>query len=118
MDIIFLHGLEVKAIIGIYDWERIARQTVVVDLEMGTDIRRAAQTDDIADTLSYETVAKRLIDFIGDSKFFLAETLAEQTAAVVLSEFSLPWVKVVLHKPGAVHGAKDVGIVIERHRRD
>ena len=118
MDIIFLHGLEVEAIIGIYDWERITRQTVVVDLEMGTDIRRATQTDDIADTLSYETVAKRLIDFIGDSEFFLAETLAEQIAVVVLNEFSLPWVKVVLHKPGAVRGAKDVGIVIERHRCD
>ncbi len=114
MDVIFIHDLRVETIIGIYDWERTTRQTVSVDLEMGTDIRKAAETDSIEYTPSYKDVAKRLIDFIGSSEFFLVETMAEQVAALVLDEFSLPWVRLTLHKPGAVRGAKDVGIIIER----
>ena len=117
MDIIFLHGLQVDTIIGIYDWERTTRQTVLIDLEMGTDISKAAQTDDIAHTPSYKDVAKRLVDFIGDSQFFLVETMAEQIADLVRSEFSIPWIKVTLHKPGALSDARDVGIIIERGER-
>jgi dihydroneopterin aldolase len=114
MDIIFLRGLQIETIIGIYDWEREIRQTVVFDLEMATDIRRAAETDDIVHALDYKAVSKRLIEFVEGSQFFLVETLAEKVAAILLNEFSIPWVRVTLNKRGAIRGASDVGVLIER----
>ena len=104
----------VDAIIGIYEWERTTRQTIAVDLEMGTDIRPAAAGDDIEKTASYKDVAKRLSDFIEHSEFLLVETLAEEIASIVLGEFPVFWVRVTVHKPGAVSVARDVGIIIER----
>jgi dihydroneopterin aldolase len=114
MDIIFLSDLRIETVIGIYDWEREIKQTVAIDLEMATDIRRAAATDSIDDTLNYKAIAKRLIQFVGESEFQLVETLAEKVAEIVLNEFHVPWVKVRLSKPGAVRGSRDVGILIER----
>lgn len=113
-DTIFLSDLRVRAIIGINDWERRTRQTVSVDLLMPADVARAAASDDIEDTLNYKAVAKRLIGFIGDSSFQLVETLAERIAEIVQNEFGAEWVQLSLHKPGAVRGARDVGITITR----
>jgi len=117
MDTIFLHELEIETIIGIYDWERTTPQTVSIDLEMAWDTARAAESDDIADTLDYKVVAKRLIAVVGESRFQLVEALAERVAEIVLGEYSVPWVRVTLHKPGAVRGSRDVGVVIERGAR-
>lgn len=114
MDIIFLRDLRIETVIGIYDWERRIRQTVSLDLEMGADIRKAAASDAIADTLDYKAVAKRLIDFVGASEFQLVETLAERIAETVLSEFDVPWLRLTVNKQGAVRGARDVGVIIER----
>ncbi len=114
MDIIFLNDLKVETIIGIWDWERKIRQTVSIDLEMSADIRKAAATDDVEDTLNYKLVAKRLQQFVGDSSFKLVETLAEKIAGIVLDEFDVAWVKVRVNKPGAIRGARDVGVLIER----
>lgn len=113
-DIIFLRDLRIATVIGIFDWERAVKQTVVLDLEMAADIRRAAASDHIDDTLNYKAVAKRLIQFVGESDFQLVETLAERVAAIVLDEFDVPWVRVTLNKQGAVRGARDVGVIIER----
>jgi dihydroneopterin aldolase len=118
MDKIFLRQLEVNAIIGIWDWEREVKQRVSIDLEMATDIRKAAASDSIADTLNYKDVAKRLIAFVGDSQFQLVETLSERIAEIVVTEFDVPWVKVTVNKPGAIRGSKAVGISIERSRED
>lgn len=116
MDIIFLHDLAIETIIGIYDWERKEKQTVILDLDMGADVARSAQTDAIEDTLDYKAVAKRLIDFVGNSDFQLVETMAERVAEIVLTEFDVPWVKVRVNKKGAVRYAGDVGVIIERSR--
>lgn len=118
MDKIFLRQLEVQAIIGIWDWEREIRQKVSIDLEMATDIRKAAASDSIDDTLNYKNVAKRLIAFVSDSRFQLVETLSERIAEIVVTEFAVPWVKVTVNKPGAIRGSKDVGIIIERRSED
>ena len=114
MDIVFIHDLQVETVIGIYDWERKIRQTISLDIEMATDISKAAKSDDIEDTLSYKTVAKRLIEFSEQSEFELVEALAEKICSIILDEFSVPWVKLTLHKPGAVRGSKSVGVMIER----
>lgn len=114
MDIIYLRALKVDTIIGIYEWERQIKQTVIIDLEMAADIRKAARSDHIDDTLNYKAVAKRLIEFISHSEFQLVETLAERITEIVLTEFSVPWVKLQLNKSGAVRGARDVGVIIER----
>ncbi len=114
MDIIFINDLRIETIIGIYDWERKVKQTISLDLEMGTDIRASAATDAIDDTLNYKAVAKRLIAFVGASEYQLVETLAEKTAEIVRSEFGVPWLKLTVHKPGAVRGSRDVGVIIER----
>jgi dihydroneopterin aldolase len=117
MDIVFIHDLQIETVIGIYDWERKIRQTISLDIEMATDISKAAKSDDIDDTLSYKTVAKRLIEFIEQSEFELVEALAERICSIVMEEFSVPWVKLTLHKPGAVRGSKSVGVIIERGTR-
>ena len=115
-DAIFLRKLRVETIVGIWDWERKMRQTVSIDLKMGADIRQAATTDRIDDTLNYKLVAKRVRQFVGESEFQLVETLAEKIAEVLLQEFELPWVEVTVSKPGAIRGAQDVGVVIHRSR--
>ena len=114
MDKIFLEELKIDTIIGIWDWERRIRQTVVIDLEMSADIARAAATDQVEDTLNYKLVAKRLQQFVGESSFQLVETLAERIAGLIRDEFGVAWVKVTLHKPGAIRGSRDVGVMIER----
>lgn len=116
MDKIFIHALKAEAIIGIYDWERQVRQTVLVDVEIGADIRKAALTDSIEDTLNYKRVAKQVLAFVEASEFQLVETLAEHLAMLILEEFGVAFVRIVLSKPGAVRNSKDVGVEVERDR--
>src|ERR1700739_2923113 len=116
MDKIFIHALKAEAIIGIYDWERQVRQTVRVDVEISADIRKAALTDSIEDTLNYKRVAKRVLAFVEASQFHLVETLAEHLAMLILEEFGVGWVRITLSKPGAVRSSRDVGVALERER--
>ena len=114
MDIIYINDLRIEAIIGIYGWERKTRQTVVLDIEMGTDIRKASTTENVEDTINYKLVAERLFDFVGGSEFELVETLAEQISDILLNEFNVPWLRLKLNKQGALKGVRDVGVIIER----
>jgi len=117
MDIVYLSDLRIDTIIGIYDWERRVKQTVILDLELGTDIRAAAASDNIEDTLNYKAVAKRLFAFVGESEFELVETLAEKVAELIINEFNVPWLRLKVNKQGAVRGVRDVGVIIERGRQ-
>tara|TARA_R110002072_G_scaffold284396_4_gene448656 strand:- start:122735 stop:123106 length:372 start_codon:yes stop_codon:yes gene_type:complete len=117
MDIVYIRELEIQTVIGIYDWEREIRQTVSLDLDMATDIRAAAASEDIKNTLDYKAVSKRLIGFIEEAQFLLIETMAERVAEIVLDEFPVCWLRLRLGKPGAVTGARDVGVIIERGDR-
>lgn len=114
MDIVYIKGLKVKTVIGIYDWEKEIKQKITIDLKMASDIKKAAETDEIADALDYKAVSKRLISFVEESEIQLIETLAEKIAEIVLTEFDVRWLKLTLGKPGAVTGSKDVGVIIER----
>ena len=117
LDIVFIEDLRIETIIGIYDWEREIRQVVAIDLEMASDNRLPATSENIDDAINYKAVAKRLIRFVGESEFLLVETLAERIAEIVLNEFQVPWLRLKLSKPGAVTGSKAVGVVIERGQR-
>ena len=114
MDTIFIKSLTANTIIGIYEWEKNTRQTIKIDLEMSTDIRKAAASDNIEDTLNYKTISKRLVSYIEESRYELVETLAEKLTSLLINEYGINKVKLTLHKPGALSDAEDVGIVIER----
>ena len=116
MDRVFIENLTIETVIGIFDWERDIKQAVSIDLEMDFDIRKAAATDSIKDTLDYKAVAKRLIRFVEQSEFQLVETLAERCASIVLDEFPVERLQLRLSKPGAVRGSSAVGVIIERER--
>jgi dihydroneopterin aldolase len=116
MDIVFIQGLQIDCVIGIYDWERKIRQTITLDIEMEFDISQAAQTDDINHTLDYKAVSKRLIEFVRASDFQLVETLAEQITQIILQEFFVNSVKLTLNKGKAVTNAQGVGVIIRRYR--
>jgi dihydroneopterin aldolase len=115
-DTIFLQDLRVDTVVGIWDWERKIRQTVSIDLEMGADVGRAAENDDIKDALNYKLVAKRVQHFVTDAEYQLVETLAENIAEVILQEFDMPWIQVRVSKPGAIRNAKNVGVLIRREK--
>ncbi|MEH6627232.1 MAG: dihydroneopterin aldolase [Motiliproteus sp.] len=117
MDIVYIKGLKAETVIGIYDWEREIRQQVTLDLELGTDIRNAAATEEVANTLNYKSISERLLAFIEASEFQLVETMAEQIAALILEEFPVSGLKLRLGKPGAVPAADDVGVIITRGER-
>ena len=118
MDKIFLSSLTIECIVGIWEWERRVKQTVIIDLQMAADIRKAAATDRIEDTVDYKKVSKRIQAFVAESQFQLVETLTEKIAEIIVTEFGVSWVKVRLNKTGAIRGARDVGIEIERRRED
>ncbi|WP_456407399.1 dihydroneopterin aldolase [Thiolapillus sp.] len=118
MDIVFLRQLQLEAVIGVYDWERKAHQPLVMDLEIATDVRRAAATDGIQDALDYHAVAKCITEYVANSEFQLVETLAERCADLILHEFAATWLRLTLHKPGALENAASAGVTIERGSRN
>ena len=114
MDRVFIEDLRIETLIGIYDWERVTRQIVALDIEMAFDNTKPAATDRIEDTLNYKAVAKRLIAFVEAAQFELVETLAERCADILRTEFGVTWLRLKLSKPGAVTGSRAVGVIIER----
>ena len=114
MDKVFIKGLEVEGIIGIFQWEREVKQIISVDIEMDFDNKRAAKSDSIEDALNYKLVGKRITSFVKNSKFQLVETLAENISKIILQEFPVTNVRVTLSKPGALRGSDSVGISIKR----
>ncbi len=113
-DIVYIRGLKTETVIGVYDWERNIRQTVVLDLEMAVNAAAAGATDEVADALDYAAVSERVLEYVHASHFKLIESLAERVAELVMTEFGVPWLRLRLGKPGAVKQADDVGVVIER----
>lgn len=114
MDIVFIRGLRIDTIIGIYEWERRVHQGVVLDIDMAADIARAAASEKIGDALDYHAISERLQQFVGGQQFLLVETLAEQCAQLLMTEFGVPWLRLRLAKPTAIPAALEVGVEIER----
>ncbi|HCU90634.1 MAG TPA: dihydroneopterin aldolase [Gammaproteobacteria bacterium] len=116
MDIVYVHGLRLETIIGIWEWERQVKQTVLVDLDLGTDIAKSASSEAIEDTVDYKAVANRLVKLANESEFLLVEALAETISEILISEFGVEWLRVRINKQGALKGVRDVGVIIERRR--
>jgi dihydroneopterin aldolase len=117
MDLIYVRNLKIDCVIGAFEWERRIRQTVAIDLDLAADVARAASTDRLGDTVDYKAIAKRLIDYVGNSEFRLVETMAERIAEIVRREFPVAWVRVRINKKGALRHATDVGVIIERGQK-
>ena len=117
MDIVYIRELKIETVIGIYDWEREIKQLVSLDIEMAHDIAQAAASDNITYALDYHSVSKRMIEYVGASEFLLIETMAERCAEIIIEEFSVPWLRLRVSKPGAISAARDVGVQIERGER-
>ncbi len=115
-DIVYISDLAVDAVIGVYAHERNIRQTVRISLEIETDTRQAAADDNLALAVDYDAIATRITAFVNASRFKLIETLAEQIAHIVVSEFGVQKVHLTVAKPGAVSNASDVGVRITRPR--
>ena len=118
MDRIFISALTTEAVIGIYDWEREVKQRLEIDLEIWKDLRAAAASDAIEDTLNYKSIAKRVLAFVEASRYRLVEALAGEVARIVLEEFKVERVRVTVHKPGAIRHSRDVGVIVERGAGD
>ena len=113
-DIIYIKDLRIDTIIGIFDWERKVKQEVSIDMEFPFDCKKAAATDSIKDTTDYKAITKAVIKFVEESSFHLQETLAENIAELVKRDFGVESIKLRISKPGALRGAKDVGLIIHR----
>ena len=114
MDRIFLSEMKIDTTVGIWEWEKRIKQQVIIDIEMSADIKKAAATDQIEDTLNYKAVAKSVRKLVEESSFQLVETMAEKISELVIGEHNVSWVRVKVNKPGAIRGSKGVGIIIER----
>lgn len=117
MDTVRIRGLKAEGIVGVHDWERRLPRAIVVDLELAADVARAARSDALEDALDYAAVAAAVTAFVGASKFQLIETLAEKLAEKLRADFGAAWVRLEVHKPGAVPGVQDVSVAIERGRK-
>jgi dihydroneopterin aldolase len=117
-DTVFLRGLEIECIIGVYDWEREQPQKVVIDLDMDWDVRPAARDDDLDKAVDWKRVTKAILAFVGESRFKLVESLAERVAELVVTRFAVPRVRVRVEKPGAVRYSATVGVEVVRTRED
>lgn len=117
MDIVYVRGLEVKTVIGVYEWEREIKQPVCIDLDMACDFGKAAATDEHQYVLDYKIVCVRVTKFIEQSNLQLLEAMAEAIATLIRSEFHVTWVRVRVGKPAAITGANEVGVLIERGTR-
>lgn len=117
-DWVYIRGLKVRTCIGVYAWEREIRQDLSFDIEMQTDIRPAAQSDDLADALNYKQVSKRVIGLVEAHEFELIESVLERIARTILDEFPVAFLRLTVDKRGALRGADGVGLKIERCRAD
>lgn len=117
-DRVFIRDLLLRTIIGINDDERVKKQDVIVNIELDADTKPAARSDAIDDAVNYRDIAKRTIDLVESSQFFLVERLAEEIAKLCLDDARVARVRVTVEKPTAVRFAKSVGVSIERGRED
>lgn len=117
MNILFIRELEIETIIGVYEWEKRIKQTLILDVEVAADVNKAIETDDLQYTLDYKAMADRLTEYAENNHFNLVEALAERLAKILQTEFGASWLRLRIAKPGPLDNARDVGVVIERGKK-
>jgi FolB domain-containing protein len=118
MDQVIIKDLLVRGIIGINDWERVNIQDILINIVLFADLRRAGESDDIADCVNYRIVAKKVQAHAESARRFTVEALAADIARLCLEEPLVQKVRVRVEKPGAVRFSNSVGVEIERSRVD
>lgn len=113
-DRVFLKGLKTKALIGVYEHERRAPQSLVVDLEIGLANSQSCFSDDLADAVDYNEIEKMIHSLAAENKTQLLEAFAQKVAAAVLTNFDVRWVQVDIVKPAVLTEANAVGVSIKR----
>ncbi|VFP78674.1 Dihydroneopterin aldolase [Candidatus Erwinia haradaeae] len=116
MDILYIDQLSIMTIIGVYDWEKLIKQKLLLDVDIEWDHRKAALSDNISDCLNYSDITNSIITFVTKGKFALIERVAEEVAMMLLQKYSLKWIRIKVSKPSAVPQARQVGIIIERSK--
>ena len=114
MDIIYIHGLQCDCHVGVWQWEKKVTQKLMLDIDLATDMSQAASSDKLADTLDYKKISDRVVEYAQANKFDLIESLVEGIAQTIMTEFSVPWLRIKLDKGAIVKGVKHVGVLIER----
>ena len=114
MDKVYIEGLTFQTTIGYYEWEKQIKQKLVIDLAMGWNTALAAENDELAKTLNYAEISEVIVKFANDNPVDLIETLAERIAAFLMTQYHIPWLRLKLMKPTAVHNATTVAVEIER----
>ncbi|MFQ3209551.1 MAG: dihydroneopterin aldolase [Colwellia sp.] len=112
-----MKGLSIQTTIGFFQWEKEIKQTLVIDLAMGWNTASAALNDELEKTLDYANISVAIERFANDNPVDLIETLAERLASYLITQYHIPWLKLSIGKPGAVHNAQTVGVEIERGKK-
>ncbi|PCI55707.1 MAG: dihydroneopterin aldolase [Methylophilaceae bacterium] len=116
MDTIFLDQIAVKTKLGVPDWERLAPQNIILDIEIGYDLAKSCKSDAIEDTIDYGLVVSRIRETLKEHSFKLVEALAEHICQLILKEFKVDSVKIKVAKPAVLPGLKALGVIIERKK--
>ena len=114
MDKVHIQGLSIQTTIGFFEWEKQIKQTLVIDVAMGWNTALAAENDELAKTLDYAKISEEIAGFANDNPVDLIETLAERMAKFLMETYHMPWLKLKVAKPNAVHNAFTVAVEIER----
>lgn len=117
-DELSVKGIECFAHHGVFDFEKREGQTFVVDLVLGLDTRRAAESDDLEETVNYGTLVMDVKAAVERDPVDLIETVVQRIADVCLKDRRVEWARVTLHKPDAPIDAtySDVALTITRTR--
>jgi 7,8-dihydroneopterin aldolase/epimerase/oxygenase len=116
MDVTYIHGLEIQTIIGIFDWERENKQSLILDIDIGTDFSKASISDCIDDCIDYTLVSKEVNNLAESHSYQLLESFAEQISKIILDQFKAQWIRIKINKPLAIDSANSTGIIIERSK--
>ena len=108
---------EVDTWIGVYEHEQSRRTTLLFDIDLDIDGRRAAAGDRIGDTVDYGSVVEDLRRGLRDQRHYLVETLADHVADRILRQFNVVRVRVAVAKQAVLEGVASVGVEVERYQQ-
>lgn len=114
MDKIIINGLQVKSLIGVYDWERKEQQSLIVDVELSLDLSKAAMSDDVNDTLDYAAIAIAIEELCGHATFELLEALASHIVQHLFTYNGVKQVQIKITKPNILKNANAVSVQLSR----